>query len=73
MKLIERVRLPEIIVPYILKRAFPSAFHVSTSDDQVSFGEDYLEIHEARRALDWLVDQMGGTVQWDLTKKDKKK
>jgi len=32
--------------------------------DQLSFGEDYLSLQEARDAIAWYVDQLGGKVKW---------
>ncbi len=72
MKLIDRARLPGIEVPYIVKRAFPGGLFVDTAGTQITFGEDYLDILEARLALQWLVEQMGGQVRWDYKTKDKK-
>lgn len=32
--------------------------------DQVSLGEDIATLSEARKALEWYVDQLGGSVKW---------
>jgi hypothetical protein len=40
---------------------------------QASFGigTDYKNKEEFRKALEWLVDQFGGTVKWDCKRKGK--
>lgn len=32
--------------------------------DELCFGEDYVTLKEAREAFEWIVDQLGGTVEW---------
>lgn len=32
--------------------------------DQISFGEDYVSLEGARSVLDYLVQQLGGKVEW---------
>jgi len=32
--------------------------------DQVSFGEDYVSLQDARDGVHWLVNQLGGRVTW---------
>lgn len=36
--------------------------------DQVSFGEDYATLEEARKAIEFYADQLGGTIKWKTKK-----
>lgn len=35
------------------------------SGDQASFGKDFGSLQELRTAIQWYVDQLGGTVKWE--------
>jgi hypothetical protein len=58
---------PEPIkVPFDVWRLFGNqAKHVYLSGKCVSFGEDYANIEEARKAIEWYVEQLGGNVNWE--------
>jgi hypothetical protein len=69
MKLIEkheyinRLKLDEI--PHIVIQAFGHiAKQVSVTDNEICLGEDFLSVDEAREAIAWYVDQLGGKVTW---------
>lgn len=54
-------------LPWCTLRLFGSAYnepHFAVCGDQVCLGEDYVSIAEAREGLTWIVDQLGGKVEW---------
>lgn len=56
---------PSIKVPYDVWTTFGENIkNISIAEDQVCFGLDYKSIKDARGAIAWLVDQMGGKVTW---------
>ena len=38
---------------------------IKIAGDQASFGEDYGNIEELRKAVEFYVDQLGGEVSWE--------
>lgn len=65
-KLIEQVKLQEDIeVPFHVWRFFGDrAKEINIAGNQASFGEDYGTTEELRKAVEFYVDQLGGTVKW---------
>lgn len=66
MKLNEQLKLQkDIEVPYNVWRMFGEQCKViSLAGDQASFGEDYGKVQELREAVEFYVEQLGGTVKW---------
>lgn len=68
MKIIEQVKLQEDIeVPWHVWRMFGhGAKHITIMGKQVSLANegDFGSVEELRRAIDWYVEQLGGTVKW---------
>jgi len=72
MKLIEafnevqKLKVDE--VPWEVKRVFPTegsrGLTLEVVGSEVSFGEDFVSIEQARTAVNFLVNQLGGTVKW---------
>jgi hypothetical protein len=68
--LIERYREIQKIgieteVPHAVWTCFgPQQKVVSILGDQICMGEDYVSVGKAREALEWYVNQLGGSVQW---------
>lgn len=57
-------KLQKLEVPWQVSRL---GLHVSLFGDQIAFtneGGDYVDVMEARQALDWLIEQLGGKVKW---------
>jgi hypothetical protein len=54
-------------VPWELARFLPdgSKPQLSIWGSQISLGGDYLELDEARKAVQILVTELGGTVKWE--------
>ena len=53
-------------VPWDVWRLFgEKQKHLEIVVDQVSLGEDTASLEEARNAIAWYVDQLGGTVKWE--------
>lgn len=67
MKLKEQLKLQkDIEVPFDVWRMFGKNCKViSMSGDQASLGEDFGSLQELRTAIQWYVDQLGGTVKWE--------
>lgn len=63
LKVIERVS-EEVETPWCLKRAFKD-IKVEAFGDQITFGEDFLSITEARESIEALVYTLGGKVEWE--------
>jgi hypothetical protein len=67
MRLIDKLKAQEKLVldsvPYKVARAFTQP-RLEVVGDQVCIGEDYLTLDEAREAIAWYVDQLGGKVVW---------
>lgn len=69
--LIERYRAiekigTEIEVPWHVRRTIGSS-RLAIMGDQVSIGDsdcDFVSVTEAREALEWYVNQLGGNIQW---------
>lgn len=59
--------VPEFPVPYHVSRVFSTETEPRVFGDQVTFGEDFVSLQEARVALEWYVEQLGGKVEWDAT------
>ena len=59
--------VPEFPVPYHVSCVFGTGVEPRVFGDQVTFGEDFVSLHEARVALEWYVEQLGGKVEWDAT------
>ena len=57
---------PPIKFPYKVSRLFAEGSRqIDFAGDQLSLGEDYVTLNEARDGIEWLVDQLGGTVKWN--------
>jgi hypothetical protein len=54
----------EVTTPYEVFCLFKDLRTLNIMGDQISFGEDYMHPDEARKAVAWLVTQLGGTVKW---------
>lgn len=61
---IEETLAKQDVVPWEVRRLFSEGLRIGISNEQVSFGGDYEDVGGARRALEWLVDQLGGKVKW---------
>lgn len=66
MKVIEQLKLQkDIEVPYHVWRMFgDQCKFITLAGYQASLGEDYGTIEELRKAVEWYVEQLGGTVKW---------
>jgi hypothetical protein len=66
MKLKEQLKLQkDIEVPYHVWRMFGDRCKfITLAGSQASLGEDYGTAEELRKAVEWYVDQLGGTVKW---------
>ena len=51
--------------PFCTTRLFPTGFRAEVFGDQICFGEDYVDIEEARVGIEWIVNQLGGKVKWE--------
>ncbi len=74
-KLAEIEKLEVVETPWEVHRVLG---HLEIFGSQICFRSedtlDYVELHEAREAVKWLVEQFGGYVVWDESvKKEKKK
>jgi hypothetical protein len=52
-------------VPWEVKRMFPGQVTLEVIGNQISFGEDYVYLLEARAGIQFLVEQLGGKVVWE--------
>ena len=58
-------KVEDIQMPWEVGRFFKDGSRsISFFGDQASFGEDYGTIEELRSAIQWFVEQFGGTVKW---------
>lgn len=66
MKIIEQLKLQkDIEVPYHVWRMFGDQCKLITfAGGQASLGEDYGTAEELRKAVEFYVEQLGGTVKW---------
>lgn len=68
MKIIEQVELQkDIEVPWHVWRMFgEGAKHITVMGKQVSLTSesDFGSVEELRKAVEWYVEQLGGTVKW---------
>lgn len=59
------VKQPSIKFPWHVGRYFAdNSRQIDFSGEELSFGEDYGTLDQVRTAVEWLVDQLGGTVKW---------
>jgi hypothetical protein len=69
MKLIDAHKVIQEIsvdqVPWAVRRMFAGSVRLEISGAEISFGEDFVSVTEAREAVEFLVDQLGGKVKWD--------
>lgn len=63
VKKFKALRKEQDKAPWSTIRLF-QAFSYEVIGEQISFGEDYVSIHEAREGVQFLVDQLGGKVKW---------
>jgi hypothetical protein len=65
-KLKEQLKLQnDIQVPFDVWRFFGiNSKNIMVAGDQASLGEDFGKIEELRKAIEFYVDQLGGTVKW---------
>lgn len=55
-----------ITVPYNVWTVFgEEAKEVRIAGDQASFGCDYKSLPELREAMEWYVQQLGGSIKWE--------
>lgn len=55
----------EVDVPFEVWCCISSNMKViSIAGDHVSLGEDYVSLQQARSAVEWYVNQLGGNVDW---------
>jgi hypothetical protein len=68
-KLKEQLKLQkDIEVPFNVWRFLGSdSKHILIRGDQASLGEDFGNIEELRKAVEFYVDQLGGKVKWENT------
>ena len=71
MKLIDKYKAIQEIgakveMPYEVYCVFPRehGMNIEVWGNQICFGEDYVDFDAARKATEWLVDQLGGKVKW---------
>jgi hypothetical protein len=66
-KLVEQLKLQKNIeVPYNVWRFFGNNSKIITlAGNQASFGEDYGNLEELRKVIEFYVDQLGGKVNWE--------
>lgn len=66
MKVIEQVKLQkDIEVPWHVWRMFGGQCKfITLAGNQASLGEDYGTAEELRKAVEFYVEQLGGTVKW---------
>lgn len=65
-KKIQRLGYEEKIpwhVAHVLSNEHGSYISVSGSD--VSLGEDYVSLEQARKAVEWYANQLGGRIKWE--------
>jgi len=58
---------PDIAIPWEVYTVISdSRIQITFAGNQLSIGGgDYVELYEARSAIEWFVDQLGGKVKWD--------
>jgi len=58
---------PDIDIPWEVYAVISdSKIQITFAGNQLSIGGgDYVELNEARDAIEWFVDQLGGKVRWD--------
>jgi len=55
-----------IVVPWSASRVISNDLkEISVVGDQISLGEDYVSLEEARAAIEWYANQLGGAVKWE--------
>lgn len=61
------VTQPDIDIPWkVYTVVSDSEIQISILGDQLFIGGgDYVKLDEARNAIEWFVDQLGGKVKWD--------
>lgn len=68
MKLHERLgkieELQTIELPYVVKCVFGEEIGLFGNNIVFTESSDFSSLKDTRIALDWLVDQLGGTVKW---------
>lgn len=57
----------QVKMPWAVNRAFKD-FELEIMGDQISFGEDFLTLEEARETLELLTETLGGKVKWEKIK-----
>lgn len=56
----------DIEVPYEVWRLFgKSSEYIYLAGKQVSLGEDFVSLEQARTAIEYYVNQLGGKVKWE--------
>lgn len=68
-KLIDQYKIiqsfPEIKVPWEVKTTFGAPTTcISIAGSEISLGEDFKSLDDCRKAVEWYVDQLGGSVKW---------
>lgn len=51
-------------VPFKVTCAFGDGFYLDTDGTYVCVGEDYVSVEDAREAVAWVAEQLGGKVEW---------
>jgi hypothetical protein len=57
---------PDTAVPWHVWRCLGNQQkQISISGTDICLGEDYVSLEQARAAVQWYVEQLGGTVKWN--------
>jgi len=52
-------------IPWNTRRLFREGyFEINIMGSEISFGEDYVSIEQAREGIQFIVEQLGGKVDW---------
>lgn len=51
-------------VPFKITCVFGQGFYLNTDGTYVCLGEDYVSVEDAREAVAWVAEQLGGKVEW---------
>lgn len=55
----------KVNTPYEVYCLFKDLRTLEIFGDQISFGEDYMSLQETRNAVQWIAEQLGGSVEWE--------
>lgn len=61
----QKLREEQDEIPWAVKRIFRDGhFEIDIVGEQVSCGEDYVQMYELRGAFEFIVEQLGGKIKW---------